>query len=390
MIVVAGKNNIAVHALNYLVDRLGNEAVIALPNQNDSGENGWQQSLRLAANERHVQQTSLESIENDKVKLFLSLEYDRIINPSSFRDASLYNFHFSCLPRYKGMYTSIWPILYGDAKSGVTLHKIDQGIDTGDIFAQCTFKISSIDRSRDLYRKYIKNAIALFDEKIEEILSGALNPIPQSAAGSTYFSKDTIDFSKLTINLQCTAWELQRQLYAYSFREYQLPVVFGKPIVEIDITTRKSTHKPGTVVQNFSNKLVVSTIDYDVILFVDLLPDVLDRFRFCNREESSSLLRHVTGIHDRNEKGWSPIIVAAYHGNFEAVKYLLDNGADPNDCNYKGTTVLMYSKDYSLKHRSKRVFELLRNAGANLSVKDFGGKKLEDYVTANEACYLGL
>jgi methionyl-tRNA formyltransferase len=390
VIVVAGKNNIAVHALNYLVDRLGNEAVTALPNKNDNGEDGWQQSLRLASNKRNVQQASLESIENDRVELFLSLEYDRIIKPSIFRNASLYNFHFSCLPRYKGMYTAIWPILYGDQKSGVTLHEIDQGIDTGDIYAQRTFNISSIDRSRDLYRKYIKNGIVLFDEKIEEILSSALKPMPQTAERSSYFSKDTIDFSKLTINLQCTAWELQRQLYAFSFREYQLLRVFGKSIVEIDITSRKSTYKPGTVVQDSRSKLVVSTIDYDVILFVDLLPVVLDRFRSCNREESSSLLSHVAGIHDRNEKGWSPIIVSAYHGNFEAVKYLLDNGADPNDCNYKGTTVLMYSKDFSLKNMSKRVFELLRNAGADLSIKDFSGKILEDYVTADEARYLGL
>jgi len=50
----------------------------------------------------------------------------------------------------------------------------------------------------------------------------------------------------------------------------------------------------------------------------------------------------------------------------------------------------MYSKDFSLKNMSKRVFELLRNAGADLSIKDFSGKILEDYVTADEARYLGL
>ena len=39
------------------------------------------------------------------------------------------------------MYTSYWPIKNGEKKSGVTLHKIDSGIDTGDIISQLSFDI---------------------------------------------------------------------------------------------------------------------------------------------------------------------------------------------------------------------------------------------------------
>ena len=59
------------------------------------------------------------------------------------------------------MFTSSLPLLYGDEYSGVTLHKIDDGIDTGDIIDQIKFNISSIDSARDLYFKYLENGLIL-------------------------------------------------------------------------------------------------------------------------------------------------------------------------------------------------------------------------------------
>ena len=55
------------------------------------------------------------------------------------------------------MYTSCLPILNGETITGVTLHKIDSGIDTGYIIKQKVFKININDTARDLYLKYLKN-----------------------------------------------------------------------------------------------------------------------------------------------------------------------------------------------------------------------------------------
>ena len=390
MIVVAGKNNIAVHALNKLVDIVGANSLIALPNRNDDGNDSWQRSFRLAAEKKEVRIESLETLDKKKVRFFLSLEYDRIISPDLFPFATLYNFHFSKLPKYKGMYTSIWPIFFGDDESGVTVHEIDRGIDTGKIYAQKNFKIDKKDRARDLYRKYITNAIELFDDKVDELLSEKLCAKLQQAENSSYFPKDSLDFSKIKINMNCTAWQLQRQIYAFSFREYQLPQLFGKSIVEAEITDRKSVHKPGKVVDDFDDKLVLSTIDYDVVLYADKLSETLNCLGNSQLNDIPRRLKHIAGIHDRNDRGWSPIIVAAYNGNVQAVEYLLNNGADVNDRNHNGTTALMYAKDFSLKFRDKKVFDLLMKFGADPELKDFQGKGLRDYITHKEALYLGL
>ena len=58
-----------------------------------------------------------------------------IIKTKNFKSNKLFNLHFSLLPSYKGMHTSAFPILNGEKYSGVTIHKIDNGIDTGDIIA---------------------------------------------------------------------------------------------------------------------------------------------------------------------------------------------------------------------------------------------------------------
>ena len=134
MIIVAGKNNIAVHALLKLVDRFGKHSLGVIPTQTDLGDDSWQRSLLKAARQLGVQVYRLEEVEeNPDVSLFLSLEFDKIVKVKKLPRGRTFNIHFSNLPDYKGMYTSLWPILHGDLTGGVSLHQIDRGIDTGDI-----------------------------------------------------------------------------------------------------------------------------------------------------------------------------------------------------------------------------------------------------------------
>ena len=134
IICIAGKNDIAVEILLYLLDRtIKKENIYVIPNKTDDGKNNWQRSLLKNANELNINIASLEQVYNIENLLFLSLEFDKIINPLNFRTKQLFNIHFSLLPKYKGMFTSILPILNNDKITGVTFHRIDKGIDTGDI-----------------------------------------------------------------------------------------------------------------------------------------------------------------------------------------------------------------------------------------------------------------
>ena len=123
---IAGKTEIAVRGLEYALAHLGTARVLACPNGNDDGVSRWQPSLRRFANEWGIQVVSLTDLYEHDDLVLISLEFDRIVRPDSFRSHRLFNIH-SKLPAYKGMHTAAWPILNGKAFSGVTLHKIDEG-----------------------------------------------------------------------------------------------------------------------------------------------------------------------------------------------------------------------------------------------------------------------
>lgn len=387
MLVLAGKNNIAVNVLDYLLENY-NDNFVVVCNQTDGGHHGWQRSLKKTALDKGVREISLEEA-YEQASVFLSLEFDKIVRPEKFKKARAYNIHFSLLPKYKGMYTSIWPLLNNEISSGVTLHEIDSGIDTGPIIEQREFSISKHDRARDLYEKYLTTSFELIKERLNDIITGNLSVTTQAKNYSTYYSKQSLDFSKLEVDLYQTAFSIAKQIYSFSFREYQLPLIKGETIVEAEILDARSTVKPGTILDKRADFYDLATIDFDIRLYFDRI-DRINEFSTCTADQASMLLKGLCGVNDRNKNGWSPIIIAAYHGNIDVVKFLLDRGANINDCNNNGTSVLMYAKDFCIQSGNKELFEFLVSNGADLSHKDFSGKQLIDYLSEKEKKFLSV
>lgn len=267
IICVAGKNEIAVKALEYLLHHHPDKRVVSLTNKNDQGVDAWQPSYRKYALEHCVEILSLDDLYGISDLLFISLEYDRMINTKKFSTRRLYNIHFSLLPKYKGMYTSAWPILNGDSESGVTLHEIDDGIDTGNIIDQISFPIKCDETARDLYFNYLKYAYVVFSRNIESLISGVTVSKLQPNINSSYYSKSSIDYKNLKIDLNKTAFEIHNQLRAFTFKEFQLPQVYGKTIVKSVILAAKCGCKPGTVISESSDCIKLATVDYDLCLY---------------------------------------------------------------------------------------------------------------------------
>ena len=96
-ICVAGKNNIAVEICQYLTQYYPMYPIKIIPNRNDKGIDGFQRSFLKYAQENGIEITTLEKVYIDSDLLFLSLEFDRIINPSLFVSRRLFNIHFSML-----------------------------------------------------------------------------------------------------------------------------------------------------------------------------------------------------------------------------------------------------------------------------------------------------
>jgi methionyl-tRNA formyltransferase len=267
-ICIAGKNNIAFNCLDWLNNKYHGEFKLSvLTNKTDIGIDNWQRSLKKYAIENKIKVNRLDEVSEIENLLFVSLEYDKLINPLKFKSKKLFNLHFSLLPAYKGMYTSVHTILNNEKHSGVTLHEIDSGIDTGKIIAQKRFNITHDDTSRSLYFKFLDHGEALFKENFEKLLKGDYIAKPQEIIGSSYYPKNSLDFNKTEINLQKTAFQIKTFVRAFSFKEYQLPTYEGYKISNIDILNRNSNKRCGVILIDTKEYAELTTIDYDIRLY---------------------------------------------------------------------------------------------------------------------------
>ena len=103
--------------------------------------------------------------------IFISILYDKILNGDFLKSTDCYNFHPAILPNYAGVGTMTWSILNQEKYHGITLHIINEGIDTGDIIDITKFEIDENETSYSLHEKTMKKMFGFFKKKLYIILS---------------------------------------------------------------------------------------------------------------------------------------------------------------------------------------------------------------------------
>ena len=91
------------------------------------------------------------------------------INVNNFKEKKIkcFNIHGGLLPKYKGVNTNFWPHINGESNMiGLTLHKLDYEIDSGDIFFQTSVKINKKDTINTLSCKAVVNFCETVPNKI--------------------------------------------------------------------------------------------------------------------------------------------------------------------------------------------------------------------------------
>jgi methionyl-tRNA formyltransferase len=248
LLCIAGKNQVAVDILKHARSVQGID-LVALPTSVDRGFEGWQPSLFRAAERLGVPIAELDALMEQPNLVFVSAEYDKIIRVDRFRSPALFNMHFSLLPKYRGCNTAIWPILNGEAEHGVSLHVIDPGVDTGDIIAQASFPIEGLN-ARDLYFRCMELGRDVVIDALPSLLDGTYVAVPQREEDASLYRRRDLDFSLKHIDLSEPAELVMRRIRAFTFPEYQRPMLDGMDIVaaEIASTASKLASRPDSVV----------------------------------------------------------------------------------------------------------------------------------------------
>jgi methionyl-tRNA formyltransferase len=96
------------------------------------------------------------------------------------------NVHASLLPRWRGAAPIQAAILAGDEYTGITIMKVDQGIDTGDIISQKQIKIMEQETAGELSERLAIAGAELLIETLPAYLSGIIESQQQNEAESTY------------------------------------------------------------------------------------------------------------------------------------------------------------------------------------------------------------
>jgi methionyl-tRNA formyltransferase len=99
------------------------------------------------------------------------------------------NIHPSLLPKYRGPAPIQWAIAHADPETGVTLMRIDAGLDTGDIVAQRRTPIRPEDDSATLHDRLAQISADLLVQTIPDYIAGKIQPQAQPAKGVSYAAK---------------------------------------------------------------------------------------------------------------------------------------------------------------------------------------------------------
>jgi methionyl-tRNA formyltransferase len=109
------------------------------------------------------------------------------------------NIHISLLPWNRGADPNLWSFLENTPK-GVTIHHLDEGIDTGDILVQAKTEFTQEDTLRTSYDKLSALAFELFQGSWLKIRNGEIQPQPQPLGGSYHRLRDRERYQHLLTN----------------------------------------------------------------------------------------------------------------------------------------------------------------------------------------------
>ena len=376
-ICIAGKNDIAADCLLGLLERgYAPSDLCVVANRGDAGRHTWQKSLVATARQNGVRIWPVADVQKLPDIRFFSLEHDRILRPPAFRSPHLYNLHFSRLPAYRGVATSVWPLRLREKESGVTLHRIDAGIDTGRIVAQAVFPLRADMKSSELYDEYMRQGRNLFFAELERLMTSAPEGRPQAGEPS-YYPSSMIDYSDLSVDCARPVDEVLASIKCRLFWQYQLPVFAGRRIWDASPAPAAPELEPGQrlAIDEWSD--LVGALGGALRLDYAFL-DALMQWS-AGGPAPTAFPAVLPPLQTEDARGWTPLMVAAYNGRLPALRWLLANGADPNHQNRRGTCALMYAKSFAQKSGEIEPLKVLLAAGAHASAKDQYGLTAADY-----------
>ncbi len=197
------------------------------------------------------------------------------------------NVHASLLPKYRGAAPIQWAVIDGEEVSGVTIMRMDAGLDTGDMISKVIVPITKEETGESLFDKLSEAGAKLLVETLPSIVNGTAvyerQPVESPTPYAAMIQKEmgNIDWSK-------TAVELERLIRGLNSWPSAYTKLNGKTLkiwkAEVVMKRTKDFALPGTVLQADANGFFVQT-GHDILSIQEL------QLEGKKRMETSAFLR---------------------------------------------------------------------------------------------------
>ncbi len=125
-----------------------------------------------------------------------------------------FNIHASLLPRWRGAAPIQRALLAGDAQTGITIMRMEAGLDTGPMLAVRAIDIAARDTAGTVHDRLAALGAELIAQTLDAAATGDLNETPQPSEGITYAAK--IDKAEASIDWHADAMSVLRQVRAFN------------------------------------------------------------------------------------------------------------------------------------------------------------------------------
>ena len=147
---------------------------------------------------KHEEKLNIENIVKCNYEFLISFGYRYMVRKEilDYFKGKAINLHISYLPWNKGADPNLWSILE-DTPKGVTIHQMDNGLDTGNILCQKEIFFDENDTLNSSYEKLQNELVKLFKLNWKNIKHNKVKPIKQKGKGTYHKSCDKNYYQEL-------------------------------------------------------------------------------------------------------------------------------------------------------------------------------------------------
>lgn len=207
--------------------------------------------------------------------LFVSMSYNQIFRSRIYNLPPLktINCHAGKLPFYRGRNILNWALINDEKEFGITVHYVDEGIDTGDIILQRTYPITDEDNYNTLLEVAYKECPDILYQAIKEIQNGTAHRIPQDVISKNGLYCGMRSIGDEVIDINSTSREMFNFVRAICTPGPRAvaylngtPVYINKVIYNPNFPKYKGTN--GQILGKIDDKPILKTKDSYVLLEV--------------------------------------------------------------------------------------------------------------------------